>query len=78
MTRRTLTLFTACVWLGAALWPPQSRAVTHENFLVRNVLDIVTLCSVPKEDALHTAATNFCHGYVVGAYHYYRAMMAVI
>jgi hypothetical protein len=74
MTRRTLTLFTACVWLGAGLWPPQSRAVTHDSFLVRNALDIVTLCSVPKEDGLYTAATNFCHGYVVGAYHYYRAM----
>ncbi|MDQ3775635.1 MAG: hypothetical protein M3461_15425 [Pseudomonadota bacterium] len=77
MTRRTLTLFTACVWLGAALWPPQSRADTHDSFLVRNALDIVTLCSVPKEDALHTAAANFCHGYVVGAYHYYRAMTSV-
>jgi hypothetical protein len=27
-----------------------------------------------EEDALHTAAANFCHGHVVGAYHYYRAM----
>ena len=54
MARRTLTLFTACVSLGTGLWPPQSRADTSDGFLVRNTLDIVTLCSVPKEDALHT------------------------
>ncbi|MGH8470317.1 MAG: Rap1a/Tai family immunity protein [Gammaproteobacteria bacterium] len=76
MTRKILTLFAACVWLVAGLWPPQSRADTADSFLVRNALDIVTLCSVPKEDALHTAAANFCHGYVVGAYHYSRAMTA--
>lgn len=74
MTRRTPTLIAAFVWLAAGLWPPQSRAVMDDSFLVRNALDIVTLCSVAKEDPLHTAAANFCHGYVVGAYHYYRAM----
>jgi hypothetical protein len=74
MTRRILVLFAAYVWLGAGLWPSQTRADTHDSFLVRNALDIVSLCSVPKEDALYTAAANFCHGYVVGAYHYYRAM----
>ena len=59
MTRRTLTLVAASVWLVAGLWPPQSRADTDDSFLVRNVLDIVTLCSVPKDDPLHTAAANF-------------------
>ena len=76
MTRRTLTLVAAYVWLVAGLWPPQSRADTHDSFLVRNALDIVTLCSLAKDDPLHTAAANFCHGYVVGAYHYSRAMTA--
>ncbi len=76
MTRRTLTLFAAFVWLAAGLWPSQSRADTDDSFLVRNALDIVTLCSAAKEDPLYTAAANFCQGYVVGAYHYSRALTA--
>ncbi|OOO00912.1 MAG: hypothetical protein USCGTAYLOR_02892 [Chromatiales bacterium USCg_Taylor] len=54
MTRRTLALFAACVWLAAGLWPSQSRADTDDSFLVRNALDIVTLCSVAKEGPLCT------------------------
>ncbi len=69
-------LFAACVWLAAGLWPSQSRADTDDSFLVRNALDIVTLCSLAKEDPLYTAAANFCQGYVVGAYHYSRALTA--
>ncbi len=74
MKRRTLARSAACLCVLAGLWTPQSRAETADSFLVRNALDIVSLCTTAKDDPLHTAAVNFCHGYVVGAYHYYRAL----
>jgi hypothetical protein len=60
---------------GAALagLAMQSQAVTQDNFLVRNTQDIIELCSVTPTDPLYTAATHFCQGYLVGAYHYQEA-----
>jgi hypothetical protein len=49
-------------------------AVTEENFLVRNVRDLIALCTTPPDDPLSTAAVNFCTGYLVGAYHYHDSM----
>lgn len=46
------------------------QAVTENNFMVRNTQDIVELCSVSPEDKLYTQAIHFCHGYLVGVYHY--------
>lgn len=60
---------------GAALFllATESQAVTQENFLARDTQDIVELCTAPTTDPLYVAATHFCQGYLVGAYHYQEA-----
>jgi hypothetical protein len=35
--------------------------------------DAEPICSVPPGDPMYAAAIAFCHGYGVGAYHYYQA-----
>jgi hypothetical protein len=46
----------------------QAYAVTEDNFLAKTTGDMVALCSAGDGDAYKTAALNFCHGFVVGAY----------
>ena len=43
-------------------------AVTEDSFLLHNTTDLVDLCSATQSDPLYTAATNFCHGFAVGAF----------
>jgi Rap1a immunity proteins len=62
--------------VAVSLWPFCSEAVTRDNFLIRNTQDFVEICSVPEKDPLHAAALGFCHGYGVGAVHYYLAAHA--
>jgi hypothetical protein len=59
--------------LGVTLWPLLSEAVTRDNFLLRNTQDWVELCSVKDNDPMRDAALGFCHGYGLGAFHYYLA-----
>ncbi|MCG6953788.1 MAG: hypothetical protein LJE90_15570 [Betaproteobacteria bacterium] len=47
-----------------AAGPPQ--------FQVRDTADYVALCSMPQSDENYTSAIAFCHGFGVGAYHYYH------
>jgi hypothetical protein len=51
-----------------------ARAATQDDFLVRNTRDIVDLCTTSENDPLYTAAVNFCHGYLLGAFQYHTAM----
>jgi hypothetical protein len=51
-----------------------ASAVTEEDFLVRNVQDLIDLCTTPRDDPLNVAAVHFCTGYLVGAYHYYDSL----
>lgn len=62
--------------LAMGISPLASAAVTQDNFLVRSTQDIVDLCKAGEKDPLYTAAVNFCQGYLVGAYDYYRASVA--
>jgi hypothetical protein len=48
-----------------------AEALESESFRVRSTADLVEICSVPPSDATYVAAVGFCHGYGVGAYHYY-------
>lgn len=59
--------------LGAALalWPLSAMAVTQENFHARTTQDLVELCSAGPSDPMRDAAIHFCHGYLLGAYHYH-------
>jgi hypothetical protein len=54
------------------LLPAVAGAVTAEDFLVNDTQGLVNLCTAPSEDPRHGEAIHFCHGYLVGAFHYYR------
>jgi Rap1a immunity proteins len=73
------------VWiigLAVCLWPlvsgaqPRSGVQPREEFLVRHTQDYVRICTTSPSDPLYEAAMGFCHGYAVGAYHYYLAQTA--
>ena len=48
-------------------------AVTEKDFEVEITKALVNLCTVSANDPLYHQAINFCHGYLVGAYHYHEA-----
>jgi len=67
------------VWIigiAVCLWPLLSGAQTRDEFLVRTTQDYVRACTTSQNDPLYAAAIGFCHGYAVGAYHYYLAETA--
>jgi hypothetical protein len=47
-----------------------SSAVTEEDFMVNTTRDLINLCTSSPQDARYEEAIHFCHGYLVGAYHY--------
>jgi hypothetical protein len=47
--------------------------VTEKDFEVQTTQNLVNLCTASPDDPLYHQAINFCHGYLVGAYHYYQA-----
>ena len=55
------------------LLPAVANAVDVEDFEAQTTQDIINLCTVSPDDPLYHQAINFCHGYLVGAYHYYEA-----
>ena len=48
-------------------------AAEPSDFEVKTTADILNLCTTPPDGNLYAEAINFCHGYLVGAYHYYLA-----
>jgi Rap1a immunity proteins len=63
--------------LGAALAVPAAAlAVTDEDFEVKTTGSLLNLCTVSAEDARYKEALHFCHGYLVGAFHYYLASVS--
>ena len=70
MTHRSTVLLVVLVFL----LPGITGAVTEQDFEVETTADLVDLCTVSADDPLYHQAINFCHGYLVGAYHYYEAM----
>jgi hypothetical protein len=69
--RSTLLLVAALLLMVAP-----ARATMEEDFHVKTAEDIADLCSTPATDPVYTAAVNFCHGYLVGAFGFYQALMA--
>ena len=55
------------------LLPAVAGAVDVKDFEAKTTKDIIDLCTVSPDDPLYHQAINFCHGYLVGAYHYYEA-----
>jgi Rap1a immunity proteins len=62
--------------LVVSMVPLLAEAVDSNNFRVRSTADLVEICSVPASDSMYAAAISFCHGYGVGAYHYYQASVS--
>ena len=62
--------------LGIVLAPNLSVAVEESNFEAKTTRDLVALCTADSTDPLFAQAVNFCHGYLVGAFHYYQAEAA--
>jgi hypothetical protein len=58
------------------LAPAVAGAVSEEDFQVKTTQNILNLCTASPEDPLFAQAVNFCHGYLVGAYHYYEAAVS--
>ena len=51
-------------------------SVTEKDFEVVTTRDLLKLCTASPDDPLYQQAINFCHGYVIGAYHYHQAAAA--
>lgn len=65
------------VLLGfALLLPTVAGAVTADDFLVKDTQSLVNLCTASQDDPLYGEAIHFCHGYLVGAFHYYTVTHA--
>ncbi len=58
------------------LVPGLAGAVDETDFEMKTTEDLINLCTASPDDPLHAQAVNFCHGYLVGAYHYYQAVAA--
>lgn len=56
--------------------PGKARAVSDDDFQVRTTQNLVNLCTVSASDPRHEEAIHFCHGYLLGAYHYHLAETA--
>jgi hypothetical protein len=59
--------------VAMALWLSPAGAVDEADFHIATAEDLIDVCSTTASDPLHTAAANFCHGYIVGAYQTYEA-----
>jgi hypothetical protein len=70
MNRKTIRLLLVIVFL----LPCIAGAVTEEDFEAETTQHMINLCTVSVDDPLYHQAVNFCHGYVLGAYHYYEAI----
>ena len=56
------------------LLPCFAGAVSEKDFEAKTAQELVNLCSASPDDPMYHQAANFCHGYFVGAFHYYEAM----
>lgn len=50
-----------------------NASVSEDDFQVTTTGNLVALCTTSKNDPRYLEAIHFCHGYLVGAYHYYLA-----
>jgi hypothetical protein len=68
--RRSLSVAVAAAWL----WCGMAAATSSGDFMVNTTHDIVVLCTTPETDPMYSPAVSFCHGYLVGAWHYHKAV----
>jgi hypothetical protein len=66
----------AALFIAAWLAPPAFGAVTEEDFTLKTTANLLNLCSVAADDPRAREAIHMCHGYLVGALHFYEAEVA--
>ena len=69
MAQKSIVLLVVIVFL----LPGFAGAVSKKDFEAQTTENIINLCTASPGDPLYHQAINFCHGYLVGAYHYYKA-----
>lgn len=61
----------------ASLLPGLTQAnVTEADFIAKRTQNLLNLCTASPQDPQYREAIHFCHGYLVGAYHFYSAEAA--
>ncbi|MEN8690046.1 MAG: Rap1a/Tai family immunity protein [Desulfobacterales bacterium] len=66
-----------CLILATLMTGPcLAGEVSVEDFQVKTTKDLFDLCTAPDNEPLASHAIHFCHGYLVGAFHYYAASVA--
>jgi len=60
------------LFMFALLPPVYAGTVTKSDFQVKNTQSLLNLCNVNTDDPLYGQALHFCHGYLVGAFHFYK------
>ncbi|MGD8662640.1 MAG: hypothetical protein PVH37_22035, partial [Desulfobacterales bacterium] len=69
MRAKTVILLVAVVVLS----PGFAGAVSEKDFEAQTTENMLNLCTAAPDDPLYHQAVNFCHGYLVGAFHYHEA-----
>ena len=59
--------------IAMVLVPALGGAVTEADFEVKTTQNLLNLCTAAPNDPRYREAIHFCHGYLVGAYHYHVA-----
>jgi hypothetical protein len=54
--------------------PGLAGAVSEKDFEVQPTENLINPCTASPDDPLYHQAPNFCRSYLVGAYHYYKAV----
>ncbi|MGH7873207.1 MAG: Rap1a/Tai family immunity protein [Candidatus Binatia bacterium] len=72
MSRNWVSVLFFVIVLNARI----AGAVTDEDFEVKTTQNLLNLCTVSASDPKSQQAIHFCHGYLVGAYHYHMAESA--
>lgn len=68
---KTISIAWCLILLGVL--PVWAGAVSEKDFEATTTEQMLSLCSADPSDPLHQQAVNFCHGYLVGAFQYYKA-----
>jgi hypothetical protein len=66
---RSLMALVVLILTGSAV------AADSSSFQLRDASDLVRVCRVDPNDPYLTNALGFCHGVLVGAFHYYASVV---
>lgn len=59
--------------LATVIFPVSAYSVTVDDFNLKTTKNLLNLCNASSEDPQYQQAIHFCHGYLLGAYHYHMS-----